>query len=291
MNKILLFALFIVMMVAPASFALDLGYSGGSSHYGDNTPGVTTQTDSFHLVGIIGSGSATGSNYAGGQALTTTINPVSAPTGEIANDWNATQNSGEAIGGFNYSIQTGNKNFLGFIPPMAGAIAGTKGDVSQESTDGSYIPGVNGAAGSLAVQESEAGFIGADADLLFGKNKGPVLGSFTGDSVVVGETYSYSYNGQNGATDYIGTVSGAWNLAGTTITGGVGSDYAGGDGRIVGGSYITTPNASTNGQYGGQFSFTGNGAGSVVGYSESFRTLLTNGAVVGTRTGISVNVI
>jgi hypothetical protein len=294
MKKILVVGLMLVLAMAIPAMAWDIGYSISNSDFGVNTPNVQTNTDSFHAIGVLGSGSVGGENWAGGQAVTTHDIMFTPPVGFVANG-NATQNFGEAIGGFNYSIQTGNKNFLWIVPPMAGAIAGTKGDVSQGSVDGSGIaaplPKI-GSAGSIASQNSAAGFIGADADLLIGKNKGPATGAFSGDSVVNGYTYSYSYRGMEGNTGYIGTVSGAGNSANTIISGSVGSDYAGGSGQTSGGSSITSQvgHGSTSGVYAGQFSYQGNGFGNVAGYSQSYGTTLPHGAVFGTSSGVSVNV-
>jgi hypothetical protein len=168
---------------------------------------------------------------------------------------------------------------------MTGALAGTKGDVSQQSNNWSNITGTNGVAGSQASQNSAAGFAGADAALLIGKNKGPDTGAFTGDSWVSGETYSYSYKGPG----YIGTVSGAGNSAETIITGNFGTQYAGGSGQTSGGSSIDGNKGSTSGAYAGQFSYSGNGSGNVAGYSQSSFNSLPNGGVYGTSSGVSVN--
>lgn len=292
MKKLLVLVLMLAMvLMAVPAFAWDLGYSISGSHYDADTSGVSTHTDSFHAVGILGSGSATGENWAGGQALTTHIYPFGGPLGDTQFG-GATQNFGEAIGGFSFEIKTGNKNFLWIIPPMAGALAGTKGDVSQESTNWSHISGFNGTANSNASQDSAAGFVGGDAGLLIGKNKSDT-GAFSGDSVVNGYTYSYSYKGIDGNTRFIGTMSGAGNSANTLITGGFGSGYAGGNGQTSGGSFVesTTPGVgSSSGMYAGHFSYSGNGWGNVAGYSQSYGTTLPHGAIFGTSSGVSVNV-
>jgi len=297
MKKMFLLALMLVLIMITPSLALDVGYSLSESNFGATTGNVTSNTDSFHAVGVLGSGSASGGNYAGGQAVTTHIIPTVTLPGVGSINQSATQNFGSAIGGFDYSIQTGNKNFLFFIPPMAGAIAGTKGDVSQWSSDGTSIFGTSptgfGTAGSFASQGSGAGFVGADADLLIGKNKGPITGLFTGESEVGGYTYSNSWKGIDGNTKYVGTESGAGNYANTIITGGIGCGYAYGSGQTSGQSQLvnTVPGyGSTSGMYSGQFSYQGNGFGNVAGYSQSYGTAIPNGAVFGTRTAISVNV-
>jgi len=308
-NYLLALVLAVVLMATPA-MAWNLGYSFSSSDYSQTSSGwvgpgtsggVTTNTDSFHAVGVLGSGTVFGSNYSGGYAVTTNINPISAPPGQDPNpgghEWNATQNSGGAVGGFSYSIQTGSKNFLWIIPPVAGGIGGTKGDVSQWSADGSNVIGLSGGlTGSYASQNSAAGFCGADADLLIGKDKSPVTGLFTGNSLVNGGTYSYSYRGNDGlGTKFIGTESGAGNSANTIITGGIGSGYAGGNGQTFGGSSINptglppSVHASTSGMYAGQFSYSGNGNGNVAGYSQSYGTAIPYGYVFGTYSGVSVN--
>ena len=125
---------------------------------------------------------------------------------------------------------------------------------------------------------------------MIGKNKLD-SGAFTGNSVVTGETYSTSYKINGPETRFMGTASGASNSADTTLTGGFGCGYAGGQGQISGQSAIAVPGASTSGIYAGQFSYQGNGSGNVSGFSESYKTTLTYGQVVGTRTGISVNVL
>jgi len=291
MKKMFIVTIMILMLMAVPAFALDLGYSISSSDFdkstGNSTSGVATSTDSFHAVGVLGSGTISGNNFAGGQAVTTHTPPF-IPGGWIENG-NGTQNFGEAIGGFDFSIKTGNKNFLWVIPPVAGAIAGTKGDVSQWSDNWSNISGFNGVAGSQASQGSAAGFIGADAALLIGKNKGPVTGLFTGDSVVNGYSFSISYKGQIGDTKYIGAESGAGNSAETIITGGIGSGYAGGNGQTSGQSSIDGTHGFTSGVYSGQFSYSGNGSGNVFGYTQSYNTQLPHGAIFGTSSGVSIN--
>jgi len=279
MKKMFIVTIMILMLGVVPAFAGGLGYSWSHSEFDKSTSGVTTNTDSFHAVGVLGSGSAIGSNYAGGQAVTTHIYPFSDFLGDVQFG-KATQNFGETIGGFEFSIETGNKGWL----PIAGAIAGTKGDVSQWSDNWSNITGLNGVAGSQASQGSAAGFVGADAALLIGKNKSDT-GAFTGDSVVGGETYSYSYKGPG----YIGTVSGAGNSAETIITGNFGSGYAGGNGQTSGGSSINSDKGSTFGAYAGQFSYSGNGWGNAAGYSQSYHTQLTHGSIFGTSSGVSVN--
>jgi hypothetical protein len=290
-----LLALILVLAMAMPAMAWNLGYTYNYSDFDMNTSNVKTDTDSFMAGGVLGSGQALGSSYAGGQAFTAHLPAYTIPGA----NGGATQNFGEALGGFSYDIKTGNKNFLWVIPPVAGAIGGTKGDVSQWSKDHSFMfvlgtPSGFGMAGSCAFQESGAGFIGADADLLIGKNKG-AIGSFTGDSVVWGNTYSYSYKGMIGDplglnTKYIGTLSGAENGADTLITGGIGTGYAFGRGQTSGFSTIQNPLGSTAGFYSGQFSYCGNGSGNVSGYSESYRTLLPAGQIVGTSSGVRVNV-
>lgn len=296
MKKAVFTILAIVLMSTPA-VALDFGYSISSSEYSQSTSNVTTNASSYHGIGVVGSGSAEGSNWAGGQASTIyngiTITP---PSGTVSVKGGSTENFGEALGGFEFSIQTGNKNFLFFIPPVAGAIAGSEGSVEQWSNNASTIVAAHGAASSGASQSSSAGFNGSGASLLIGKNKGPVTGSFTGDSLVEGYTYSYSYKGRTGDTIFVGTASGAGNSAETIITG-TGSGYASGSGQTSGGSAINSVvgnnhaplYGSTSGMYAGQFSYNGNGSGSVSGYSISFNTSLPNGGVFGTSTGISVN--
>ena len=61
----------LLMLIAVPAFAANLGYSVSDSQYDQATSNVVTGTDSFHAVGVLGSGYANGSNYAGGQAVTT----------------------------------------------------------------------------------------------------------------------------------------------------------------------------------------------------------------------------
>jgi hypothetical protein len=286
-----LFVALMVMVVPGFASALNIGsawnigYSYSYSNWDQNTGNVVNNVDSFHGVGVF-IGSAEGSNYAGGQAITTHDNEFIGDVGVLTGG--ATQNSGQALGGFSYDLETG---FL------AGAIAGTKGDVSQQSTDGSIIRGsafdATGFAGSCATQNSAAGFAGADVALVgFGND---TSGSFDGNSVIDGSTYSYSYKGINidgntgYETGYVGTVSGAYNSADTTITGNYGCGYAGGNGATAGQSSINSVNGSTHGAYAGHFSYTGNGSGSVDGSSVSTYTQLPYGGIVGTHTSINVS--
>jgi len=305
MNKFMkmfsLIAVVAMLFVAGPALAWDIdsiGLSGGSSEWNQSTGNVTTGTNSFHGVGVLGSGSVDGANHAGGQAVTTHDNVFVGSVGTLHGG--ATQNFGQAIGDFSYSIETGDKKFRVWffeINPMAGAIAGTKGDVSQWSADGSQIDagpspsGVTGLAGSCAIQNSAAGFVGIDGAFILGKNLGPVTGSFIGNSVVIGETYSYSYKGIDSGVKYIGTMSGAANSANTDLTGNYGSGYAYGSGATQGYSAISTVNGSTSGMYTGKFSYSGNGYGNVSGYSVSTYQNLTNGGIVGTQTGVSVNIV
>ena len=267
-----------MLFVASNAFALNVGLSYGNSNYNNSTGNVTTGTNSFHGVGVLFYGSATGSNYAGGQALTTnnqTIFTQPLP-GNVTGG--ATQNSGAAYGGFTFNISG-----------LAGAVAGTSGNVSQwsinNSNTGGSIIGATGSAGSYATQNSAAGFIGANAALFNGNC------NFNAASLVAGGTYSYSYKGidPNGIA-FVGTTSGAGNSANTTTTGNYGCGYAGGNGSTSGGSAINGTNGSTSGTYGGQFSYSGNGTGNVAGGSVSTYTALPNGATYGTQTSISVNV-
>lgn len=287
----------IVSMLSAPAMAVNLGYTYNYSDFNNHSSGVSSDVDSFMAGGVLGSGYANGSSLAGGWAITTHLNVAPTfPLGFIFYG-NATQNDGAAIGGFDYKIATGNKNFLWIIPPIAGAIAGTEGEVCQRSSDGSIIFSFSGTgfgvAGSQASQHSSAGFIGADADLLIGKNQGPLTGSFLGTSLVLGETYSYSYKGQIDGTKFIGTLSGAGNSSNTTILGGNGFGWAGGSGQTSGGSAIVNFNpglGSTSGHYSGQFSYNGNGYGNAAGYSQSYVTALPGGAIFGTHSGVSVNV-
>jgi len=264
-----------MLFVAGPAMALDFGYSYSPSSYSDSTGNVTTNVNSFHATGVIW-GSATGYNYAGGQALTVLDGiTITTPAGTGLINGGSTQNIGQAVGGFEFVVSG-----------IAGALAGTKGDVSQWSTNGSNISTVSitGSAGSIADQSSAAGFAGVDATLSGG------IGSFTGDSQVVGNTYSYSYKGTDGDMRFVGTASGVGNSASTVTTGNYGSGYAGGNGATNGQSNISGGLGFTSGVYAGQFSYSGNGAGNVAGGSMSSIQTLQNGAVYGTSTNVSVNV-
>jgi len=290
------FSLIVVLLfvfVAGNASAWDLGYTYATSDYDNHSGNVTTGANAFLAGGVLGSGSVTGNQWAGGEAMHWHDNVFIAPPGTNHIHGGATQNYGAALGGFNYNVMTGNKNFLWILPPVAGAIAGAEGDVSQWSCNHSDISGVwpwTGSAGSSATQKSGAGFEGCDADLLIGKNKSTSAG-FSGESYVGGQTWSYSFKGYDCQKDtlFIGTTSGAANYANTTITGG-GDGYAGGSGKTAGGSNLSGYNGSTSGKYSGQFSYCGNGQGNAVGYSTSYRIGLPYGAVFGTQVGITVNV-
>ena len=273
-KKILMFTLSLIL-IASAAFACDLTYSGSTSNWNQNTSNVITNTNSFHSVGTLFHGSSEGSNYAGGQALTTHNNVFMPPNGSNALNGNATQNFGEALGGFTYSISG-----------LSGAIAGTKGDVSQWSKDTSNISliSLDGSSKSHAIQNSNAGFIGGDAAL------GNRSGSFTGSSVVNGGTYSYSHKGIDNGVKFVGTASGAGNSTNTNITGNYGHGYAYGNSAIKGKSFINAPNGSTSGMYTGHFSYKGNGSGNVAGSSVSSYQALPNGGIVGTYTNVNINV-
>lgn len=290
MKKFIIALALVLSLFSMPVFAANIGYTTSASDFDKNTSNVISDVNSFLSGGVLGSGYVNGGQFAGGQATTTHIGTFWTP-----NDvGQGTQNYGEAIGGWNYSIGTGNKNFLFFIPPMAGAIGNAEGSTFQWSKSGTSIFNLTstgiGIAGSNASQNSGAGFIGGDASVLIGKNKN-TSDSFSADSIVQGFSYSESYKGSIGDTKYIGTKSGAGNTANTYIQGDDGKGYAFGSGQTSGGSSIIAfnGNGSTYGSYSGQFSYCGNGGGSAIGYSESFRTTLPYGVVFGTNTGISIN--
>ena len=279
-------ALMVVFAMPAMAWSPDIGYTYGDSNYSDSTSNVNTATDSFHGAGVLFFGHAEGSNYAGGQALTTldsiTLTGLPAGTNLLTIKGGSTLNFGEAMGGFTFDIGG-----------LAGAVAGTKGDVDQWSSNDSSVIGFR-SAGSDATQNSAAGFTGANAALFCGD------ADFKANSLVEGDTFSYTYVGAHKDaginTMWAGTASGASNSANTTTTGKYGSGYAGGDGSISGHSaYGVNPrpwekNGSTSGMYAGQFSYSGNGSGNVAGSSMSYQTTLPNGAIYGTHTSISVNV-
>ena len=257
----------LLFIFAVPAMAWDFGYNYSNSNYADSSNpvgNVNTNTDSFYGGAVLFYGHANGGAYAGGQAYT-----------DI--DLNSTYNFGEAIGSFNFN--TGG---------WAGAVAGTKGDVDQYSYNASLVADF-GSAESAATQGSAAGFAGADIGL------GNDSGSFTGDSWVTGYTASSSYKDiirtvKWNDTTLVGTQSVAWNNATTVLDGNYGCGYAGGNGAISGQSAIDYWDGSTSGMYAGQFSYNGNGSGSVAGVSVSSYQSLAHGAVYGTQTSISVNV-
>lgn len=276
----------------PGTECSDFGVTESSSNFNKDLISVTTGTKSSFSGDFLGSGFVRGGSYAGGQA-NIEYNTVSftLPPGTTDIDNKSTQNFAQALGGFDYSIATGDKLYCLVNLPTAKATGSTKGGVAQTSTDTSGLSGPTWATNSTSTQQSAAGFESTKSDSLSGINK-TAAGEFTGDSTVNGITYANSYKGQDGNVQFVGTSSGANNSASTVLTGDPGSKHASGTGSTIGSSDINIPNnisSTTSGKYAGKFCYEENGYGNADGSSVSNYRMLDYGAVVGTRTTIAVN--